>query len=209
MEDLKIVIWDINDLFWIKISKYFKNARLVKSLKEIIEVPDLLIINYSKHKRGCLMKRLEAIGFNKSVIILSDFKVNHCFLDFIPYDITIDNLIDIINKTNFIDLKIYNLLNAIGIPKNLKGYNYLKDSIEYLFFKELKMNDLYKHLSDVYNTSSKSIEKAIRNAIEISWNRANLDFINNIFGSTLSLNKDRPTNSEYIYTLCEFIRVID
>jgi two-component system, response regulator, stage 0 sporulation protein A len=95
------------------------------------------------------------------------------------------------------------------VPINLKGYQYLKDSIDLAYLGKRNIKDLYEILSDTYNTSSKNIERSIRNAIEVSWNRANLELITKVFGKTLSIEKDRPTNSEYIYTLYEFIKLID
>jgi hypothetical protein len=210
MEELKISILDKNDYMTNKLKNWFIKTNHIFSIDEIKKSrPDLLIVNFSVVKKGCILKNIEKLGYKKRVLFLSEYETNECCIDFIPYNIDLITLKKMIGIENSFDKKIYDLLSKIGVPRNLKGYQYLKDSIDFASLGETNITDLYDILADIYNTSSKNIERSIRNAIEVSWTRANIELITKVFGKTLSIEKDRPTNSEYIYTLYEFIRLID
>ena len=61
-------------------------------------------------------------------------------------------------------------------------------------------------MADNYKTSKENVERCIRHAIDISWNRGDLDVIDDIFGSSVDINKSKPTNSEYIFTISDRLK---
>jgi two-component system response regulator (stage 0 sporulation protein A) len=102
---------------------------------------------------------------------------------------------------------ITSLLHEIGIPAHIKGYMYLRtaiietyNNIE-LLGQITKM--LYPRIAIQYNTTASRVERAIRHAIEVAWNRGNIDVIDSIFGYTISASKAKPTNSEFIAMLAD------
>ena len=106
---------------------------------------------------------------------------------------------------------ITNIIHDIGIPAHIKGYQYLRDSI----MLSVKDNDvinsitkiLYPTIAKRYQTTSSRVERAIRHAIEVAWNRGNTETLNGLFGYTISNGKGKPTNSEFIALIADKIRL--
>jgi two-component system response regulator (stage 0 sporulation protein A) len=95
----------------------------------------------------------------------------------------------------------------LGIPNKLKGYKYIRDSI-ILIYEEFEeefeiTKDVYPLIAKKYNTKPSNIERNMRYALEISWERGNVEKINNIFGYTISEKTFKPTNSEFISRIVE------
>lgn len=102
-------------------------------------------------------------------------------------------------------------LIRLGFKANLKGYNYSRrallmihedpDCINYITKR------LYPQLAKEFNTTSSRVERAIRHAIETAWENGDMELIEEIFGYTVSKHKGKPTNSEFIALLADYIRV--
>ena len=111
-------------------------------------------------------------------------------------------------KTN---IAIQTTLNQIGVPHSLKGYIYLVSAIDKCISERSKLNQvakvLYKEIADENSDTVSRVERAIRHAIEVSWNRGNTSAINKIFGYTVVAEKGRPTNSEFIALVADFISI--
>ncbi len=100
-------------------------------------------------------------------------------------------------------------LHELGVPSNIKGYKYLRESILINYNNpniENITESIYSEIAKKYNTTISRVERAIRHAIEISWNRANYDFMEELFGYSIDSNKAKPTNSEYITTIADKLR---
>lgn len=122
-----------------------------------------------------------------------------------------------LNENNNIEIKqitqeyykkniIKDLLHNLGVPSNLKGYWYIIKAIELLIIKkENNLSNIYKEISKQYNTKISNIESSIRYAIEISWNRGDIELIDKIFGYSIDLSRVKPTNTEYITSIAEII----
>ena len=103
------------------------------------------------------------------------------------------------------------MIHEIGVPAHIKGYQYLRESIT------LAVNDpdiinsitkiLYPTIAKKFETTPSRVERAIRHAIEVAWNRGNPDVLNNLFGYTISNGKGKPTNSEFIALIDDNIRL--
>lgn len=100
------------------------------------------------------------------------------------------------------------LFNDLGIPQNLIGYDCLKVALS-LCLKDNYKNHfmkLYKDVGLIINRSDKAIDRNIRTAIEISINNMDRDFMEELFGYSLSFDRDKPTNSHYIYTIINYLK---
>lgn len=108
-----------------------------------------------------------------------------------------------------IQKRIFNMLLDLGVPAHVKGYSYLKESIVYYLDHPgcAMTNELYPEIAKKFSTSKSRVERAIRHAVEICWNRGNTDVFESIFGYTVDPNRGKPTNSEFIAMLCEHLRM--
>jgi two-component system response regulator (stage 0 sporulation protein A) len=106
------------------------------------------------------------------------------------------------HKVTSLDEKISNIFITIGIPPHIKGYAYLREGIKMAVENPDIINsitkELYPNIGKKFNTSASKVERAIRHAIEVAWNRGRVDAISSIFGAKVYLGTDRPTNSEFI-----------
>ncbi len=110
-----------------------------------------------------------------------------------------------------LQLTITKLLHELGVPSHIKGYTFIKEGINLIYNNPSLSSSITKELYPViakrYNTTPSCVERAIRHAIEISWNRANLDLMEEIFGYSVDIDKTKATNSEYIVTLADKLRI--
>lgn len=101
------------------------------------------------------------------------------------------------------------VLSDLGVPIHLKGYHYIRESM-LISQKDMEVLNsitklLYPEVARIYKTSIQKVERAIRNAIEVSWVRGNPAMIESLFGYSDATGKCRPTNSEYIARLTDKI----
>lgn len=106
---------------------------------------------------------------------------------------------------------ITNIMLDIGVPAHLKGYHYLRDAI-LLSGRDMEVVSsvtklLYPTIAKRFKTTSQKVERAIRNAIEVSWNRGNAETFEKMFGYSAISGKSRPTNSEYIARIADKVRL--
>ncbi len=99
----------------------------------------------------------------------------------------------------------------IGVPAHLKGYHYLREAIM-LSVKDMELVSsvtklLYPAIAKHFKTTDQKVERAIRNAIEVSWTRGNTDTFEELFGYSVEQGKNRPTNSEYISRIADKVRL--
>lgn len=118
-----------------------------------------------------------------------------------------------IAKVADIELETYitRIMLDIGVPAHLKGYHYLRDAIM-LSGRDMEVVSsvtklLYPVIARHFKTTDQKVERAIRNAIEVSWVRGNVDTFQELFGYSVESGKSRPTNSEYIARIADKIRL--
>ena len=103
------------------------------------------------------------------------------------------------------------MIHEIGIPAHIKGYHYLRDAImmavEDMDVLNAITKILYPTISKKHQTTPSRVERAIRHAIEVAWNRGKMDTIDELFGYTVSNGKGKPTNSEFIALIADKIRL--
>ncbi len=105
-------------------------------------------------------------------------------------------------RSGSLDEKISNIFITIGIPPHIKGYNYLREGIKMAVEDPSIINNitkgLYPMIGKKFATSASKVERAIRHAIEVAWNRGRIEAVNAIFGVRVYIGTEKPTNSEFI-----------
>ena len=106
---------------------------------------------------------------------------------------------------------VTNMIHEVGVPANIKGYLFLREAIMMVVNDINSINQitkvLYPDIAKKFGTTAPRVERAIRHAIEVAWGRGNQDLIENLFGYTVSSDKGKPTNSEFIALLADKIRL--
>ncbi len=110
-----------------------------------------------------------------------------------------------------IEYIVTDMIHRIGIPAHIKGYHYLRTAIILSINDDEMINSvtkmLYPTVAQRYSTTSSRVERAIRHAIEIAWDRGDVDVLNGLFGYTIHTSRGKPTNSEFIALIADKIRL--
>lgn len=105
-------------------------------------------------------------------------------------------------KNKQLEEKITNIFITVGIPAHIKGYQFLREAIKLAIANPEIINSitkkLYPSIAERFETSASKVERAIRHAIEVAWNRGKIENINQLFGITVYSNNEKPTNGEFI-----------
>ena len=103
------------------------------------------------------------------------------------------------------------IIHDVGVPAHIKGYQYLREAIIMSVNDTEMLNSitkiLYPTIAKKFQTTSSRVERAIRHAIEVAWNRGRMDTIDELFGYTINAEKGKPTNSEFIALIADKIRL--
>jgi two-component system response regulator (stage 0 sporulation protein A) len=110
-----------------------------------------------------------------------------------------------------LETTVTNIIHEIGVPAHIKGYQYLRSAIIIAVGDMDILNSitkqLYPTIAEMYGTTASRVERAIRHAIEVAWNRGRVETINDLFGYTVSAGKGKPTNSEFVALIADKIRL--
>lgn len=178
-----------------------------------------VIEQLKKEKVSC--KFIVASGYNSLDIIkrASNIGVSYYMLKPFVFDDLENHIIKIV-ETKKIDLYIKDvdlekaisaLLHSLGIPSHIKGFQYIREGIE-LMYKDPSLigaitKEMYPEIALKYDTTSSRVERAIRHAIEVSWSRGDYNLMEEIFGHSVDYDRAKPTNSEFIATLADKLRL--
>ena len=106
-----------------------------------------------------------------------------------------------------IEVRVTEMLHQIGVPAHIKGYNYLRESTMMAVANPDIINavtkKLYPTVAKDYDTTPSRVERAIRHAIEVAWDRGDIDILNSYFGYTIHNDRGKPTNSEFIAMIAD------
>ncbi len=110
-----------------------------------------------------------------------------------------------------LELMVTDIILQIGVPAHIKGYHYLREAIM-LSVKDSEMINsvtklLYPTVAKRFDTTSSRVERAIRHAIEVAWDRGDIDTLNSYFGYTINGVRGKPTNSEFIAMISDKLRL--
>ncbi len=110
-----------------------------------------------------------------------------------------------------LELMITEIIHQIGVPAHIKGYHYLREAIVMSVKNADVINSvtkvLYPTVAKKHNTTASRVERAIRHAIEVAWDRGDVDVLNSYFGYTIHNEKGKPTNSEFIAMIADKLRL--
>jgi len=110
-----------------------------------------------------------------------------------------------------LELEVTRIIHEIGVPAHVKGYQYLRSAImlvtEEINYLGAVTKELYPTIAKKYDTTPSRVERAIRHAIELAWDRGDIDRINKFFGYTINGEKGKPTNSEFIAIIADKLRL--
>ena len=115
------------------------------------------------------------------------------------------------NLNSSAEVKVTKIIHDIGVPAHIKGYQFVREAILMAIKDEDVINSvtkgLYPNLAKMFSTTPSRVERAIRHAIEVAWNRGQIEVHEKIFGYTVNSNKGKPTNSEFIAMISDQIRL--
>ena len=169
-------------------------------------------------KKNCLDVRIIATGGANDSLIERAMEEGAAYYLVKPFSVSgaLDRIRDLLkskpateiempakkHKPVTLDEKISEIFISIGIPPHIKGYGYLREGIKLTIEQPYIINsvtkELYPSIATKFSTTSSKVERAIRHAIEVAWNRGRIEAINAIFGSRIYLGAEKPTNSEFI-----------
>lgn len=109
------------------------------------------------------------------------------------------------------EAQVTKIIHQIGVPAHIKGYQYLRTAILMTIEDNDVINSvtkvLYPTVAKKYQTTTSRVERAIRHAIEVAWDRGDIDTLNSYFGYTIQNSRGKPTNSEFIAMIADNLRL--
>lgn len=197
---------------------------------------DLILLDLVMPKKDgkSVLESMKNKKIDKKVIVLTSYNspdmirktselgINYFILK--PFELKeLENIIeDVMSKNTYgnksidlyhnnLQISITKILHELGVPSHIKGYQYIRDGIIMIYDKPEIVGgitkELYPDVAKKYNTTVSRVERAIRHAIEVSWNRGNWDLMEEIFGHSVDIDKAKPTNSEFIVTVADKLRL--
>lgn len=116
-----------------------------------------------------------------------------------------------IAENKVLDEKLSNIFIRAGIPPHIKGYQFLREAVKLSVSKPDMINNitkkLYPSIAESFNTTASKVERAIRHAIEVAWNRGKIENINTIFGIKIYAKGEKPTNGELIALIADKLMI--
>jgi two-component system response regulator (stage 0 sporulation protein A) len=110
-----------------------------------------------------------------------------------------------------LEVEVTRMIHQMGVPAHVKGYQYLRDAIvsvvQDVSLLGAVTKELYPMIADKYQTTPSRVERAIRHAIELAWDRGNVEFMNRFFGYTINVDRGKPTNSEFVAMVADKLRM--
>ena len=196
---------------------------------------DVLLLDLIMPKKDGLyvLEEMKKRGINKNVIVetsyntqevikqVSDYNVNYFILKPFELDDLESRIMGISKRKddtktldfyhNNLQVSITKILHELGIPSHIKGYQYIREGVSIIFERPETIGgitkELYPELASKFDTTVSRVERAIRHAIEVSWNRGDWELMEEIFGHSVDIDKAKPTNSEFIVTVADKLRL--
>lgn len=207
----------------------------IEKLKNNFGKYDLILLDLIMPKRDGIyvLEEMKKLGLYKKVIVLTSYNDSsairtvaeygvHYFM-LKPFDLTDleRRILDSSEKKkegknidlhyNNLTMSITKILHDLGIPSHIKGYQYIREGISIIYERPETIGgitkELYPELASKFDTTVSRVERAIRHAIEVSWNRGDWDLMEEIFGHSVDIDKAKPTNSEFIVTIADKLRL--
>lgn len=175
-------------------------------------------------KRNIYRPIIVSTSYNSDEMIrrVSEYGVNYFLLK--PYELSDleSRILESVDRSeketkninlyhNNLQISVTKIMHDLGVPSHIKGYQYIREGI-ILIYNNPDMiggitKELYPEIAMKYDTTVSRVERAIRHAIEVSWNRGDWDLMEEIFGHSVDIDKAKPTNSEFIVTVADKLRL--
>ena len=183
----------------ITILEYMKDKHIVKP-----------VIVFSSYNAPCAIQRVSELGASYYLLKPFDFSYLEQKIKNIMNRKVVDNkAIDLFS--NNLQIFISNTLHELGVPSHVNGYKYIKEAISIMCIESsmesYMTKELYLEIAKRHNSTSTRVERSIRHAIEISWNRGNWELIDKLFGNSVDIDRAKPTNSEFIVTIEDMMKL--
>ena len=206
-------------------------VNVVKDNESSIDVI-LLDLIMPKKDGVYVLDKLKSMGIKKDIIVVTSFneeetirKVSEYGVKYVilkPFELKDleSKILEVKNKPkgniinvgyNNLNISISKMLHELGIPSHIKGYQYIREAIT-LVYEHPELiggitKELYPLVGKTFDTSTSRVERAIRHAIEVSWNRGDWDLMEEIFGHSVDIDRAKPTNSEFIVTIADKLKL--
>lgn len=171
---------------------------------------NLKIIVVTSYNSPEVIRKVSGLGIK--YFMLKPFELTeleHKILEYSNNEVYNTKTIDLVYSD--LQMSITKLLHELGVPSHIKGYNYIREGITMIYnnpdLQGAITKELYPEIAKKYHTTSSRVERAIRHAIEVGWNRANWELMEKIFGYSVDIDKAKATNSEFIVTLADKLRL--
>lgn len=188
----------------------------------IMPVKDGLYVLEELKKRGIEKNIIVETSYNEPKIIrkVSEYGVNYYVLK--PFNLSDleDKILSVFDTQESKTINLYHsnlqisitkMLHELGMPSHIKGYQYIREGVTMIYNDPNIIGgitkELYPELASKFDTTVSRVERAIRHAIEVSWNRGNWDYMEELFGHSVDIDKAKPTNSEFIVTVADKLRL--
>ena len=185
-------------------------------------VKDGLYVLEELKKRGIEKNIIVETSYNEPKIIrkVSEYGVNYYVLK--PFNLSDleDKILSVFDTQESKTINLYHsnlqisitkMLHELGMPSHIKGYQYIREGVTMIYNDPNIIGgitkELYPELAGKFDTTVSRVERAIRHAIEVSWNRGNWDYMEELFGHSVDIDKAKPTNSEFIVTVADKLRL--
>ncbi len=211
VEGIEVLKDNVEDIDLVLLDLIMPKKDGISVLEEIKDIPNLpKIIVLTSYNTPEIIRKVASLGVN--YFMLKPFelpelerKILECTSETKKGSKTLDLY------HNNLQIAVTNVLHELGVPSHIKGYSYIREGILQVFFNPGVVGgitkELYPKIADDFNTTVSRVERAIRHAIEVSWNRGNWDLMQDIFGYSVDIDKAKPTNSEFIVTVADKLRL--
>ncbi len=162
---------------------------------------------------------LTSYGKEEAIRLVSAYDIDYFMLKPVDMDVLEKRILAVENtsadpveeKDSKVELAISRLLHSLGIPSHIRGYQYIRESI-YMMYENPDMiggvtKCIYPEVAMRFDTTASRVERAIRHAIEVSWARGDYELMDELFGHSVDFDRSKPTNSEFIATLADSLRL--
>lgn len=189
---------------------------VIKQIKKDNDVRQPVFVIISNFDSPMLER--EAMSAGAAYYVIKPFRATDLLeriSDLMSYCATSENAdtgaCEVLSVDRELEITITDILHQIGVPAHIKGYHYLRDSIMMCVRRPEIINavtkELYPSVAKKYETTSSRVERAIRHAIEVAWDRGDVDILNSYFGYTIHNGRGKPTNSEFIAMISDRLRL--
>lgn len=216
------------------VDSYDNGADGIRAIIEKENTYDIILLDLIMPKKDgvAVLEGLKEKNITRNIIVetsynspevirnVSEYGVNYYILKPFELDDLENRILDVFKQLdrksinlvrNNLEISVTHMLHELGMPSHIKGYQYVRDGIVMIYNNPDIVGgitkELYPDVASKYNTTVSRVERAIRHAIEVSWNRGNWELMEEVFGHSVDIDKAKPTNSEFIVTIADKLRL--